>query len=213
MDLEGRQLGVLSQRESVDRMSEEIHQGIWARRTSTKGHQPLTGSAYLAHVPLRHVALVQLLDQLAVGVSPALFAVLDHDGHVNWRHLLRQCGQLLYILALNREANAGATHQYIQDLIEYPRVIDSSIATVEPSHVGPIETRTGTHHAPHRWHDLEVQDSLPDLVLNVTGLEEIQALHEDRGDHIGNVAIDSLVEGLPAVQGVHELTVTGLVNK
>ena len=138
---------------------EQVDQRLGTRRAATERLELGTGRADLGHVPLVWPG-VQQADIISRNADPADLAVLHRDQGVALVELLSDFGRLVDELALDREADAGAAHQDVEDLVEGAHVVHGDVRAVVAGHFVAIERRAGGHEGAHGGHGAERTDGL-----------------------------------------------------
>ena len=105
--------------------------------------------------------------------------------------VLRHGREVVDELTLDREADAGAAHQDVENLVEGTHVIDGHETAIETGHFVAVERRTSGHEGAHGGHGAERADGLVDAVCGVQ-------LGEACGEEVG-VAGDSFLPSLTPV--------------
>ena len=202
---DGVQLAASGVLEQGDGELEQVDQRLGARSATTKGLQLGARGANFGHVPLGDLAGVQEADHLAEGAGPADLAVLDRDDGGGGVEGLSHFGQVVDALALDAEADAGAAHQDVEDLVEGTDVVHGDGGTVVPGHLVLVEGGAGGHQSAHGGHGAEGLDGCLDAG---GGIQVGEALGEEV-----HVAVDGLRPLFAALFGVEPAGVAGLVDE
>ena len=153
--LDGVQLAAGSALEQSDGELEQVDQRLGARGAAAEGLQLRASGANLGDVPLGDLACVQQADHLAEGAGPSDLAVPDRDHSGGGVELLSDFGQLVDALALDAEADAGAAHQDVEDLVEGTDVVHGDVRAVVAGHLVLVEGGAGGHQGAHGGHAAE----------------------------------------------------------
>src|SRR5690606_16161890 len=109
-----------------DKLEQPIKR-LRAAATASESLQPSPCRPELGQVPRGNLAGVHEGNKLLQGSCPANLAVLDSDDCGGFLQVLRDFRKLRNILALNREANASATHEDVKGFIESARMVYGQI--------------------------------------------------------------------------------------
>ena len=152
------QLAALCLLEDSYSKAEQVHQRCRTTRSTTEGLQACASRTHLRDIPLRDFTSPQERQNLTQGLSPTLFAVLDHYGRLTVEEGIWNLWQLGDVLTLHREAYTRATEQDEHSLIKALRVVYREIATVVAGGVISVQCWTSSHHSTHRGHNLKIED-------------------------------------------------------